>query len=57
VKSGESVKADAVAIHFFTRAADGASQRLSPKIDSAGRLDVWPEGFFDQFDQALSVLM
>lgn len=57
VKSGRTIKADAVAIHFFTRAADGSSHRLSPKIDSAGRLDDWPEGFFDQFDQALSALM
>ncbi len=57
VKSGCGVRADDVAIHFFTRATDGSSQRMSPKIDADGRLDVWPEGFFDQFDQALSVLL
>jgi len=57
VKGSQSIRADAVVIHFFARAADGSSQRLSPKIDSSGRLDVWPEGFFDQFDHALAALL
>lgn len=57
VKGRRAVQPNQVEIHFFSRDEDGASQHLSPKIDEDGRLDVWPEGFFDQFDQALSVLL
>lgn len=57
VKGHRAVQPNQVEIHFFSRDEDGASQHLSPKIDEDGRLDVWPEGFFDQFDQALSVLL
>lgn len=57
VKGRRSVEPAQVEIHFFSRDADGASRRLSPKIDADGRLDAWPEGFFDQFDQALAALL
>ena len=57
VKGGAAVQSSQVEIHFFSRDADGVSRRLSPKIDADGRLDVWPEGFFDQFDQALAILL
>lgn len=56
VKCGRSVDAEQVKIHFFSRGEDSAPQRLSPKIDAKGRLDQWPQGFFDQFDKALSEL-
>jgi predicted ATPase len=29
----------------------------NPKIDADGRIDVWPEGFFDQYDLALGRLI
>ncbi len=57
VKGRTSVAPDDVAIHFFSRDSDGASRRLTPMIDADGRLDAWPEGFFDQFDQALAALL
>lgn len=57
VKGRASVAPDDVAIHFFSRDSDGASRRLTPRIDADGRLDAWPEGFFDQFDQALAALL
>lgn len=57
VKGRRSVEPSRVAIHFFSRDSEGVSQLLSPKIDADGRLDTWPEGFFDQFDQALAVLL
>jgi predicted ATPase len=57
VKGRRSVEPNDVEIHFFSRDADGASRLLSPKIDADGRLDAWPEGFFDQFDQALAALL
>jgi predicted ATPase len=57
-KSNKGINSESVAIHFFTRDdIDGSSQHVSPKIDADGRLDSWPEGFFDQFDQALSILL
>jgi len=58
VKGNRGITADCVAIHYLIRAgADGSLQLASPKIDADGRLDSWPEGFFDQFDQALSILL
>jgi predicted ATPase len=57
VKGRGSVAPSEVEIHFFSRDLDGTSRRLSPKIDADGRLDAWPEGFFDQFDQALAALL
>jgi len=32
-------------------------QPVSPRIDEDGRLDQWPEGFFDQLDLALAELL
>ena len=53
VKSGR-VSADNVAIHFFRDRFRHETQVLSPSIDPAGNIDVWPEGFFDQFDRDLN---
>ena len=53
-----AIKPDDVAMHFFAPALTGGEfVPQSPKIDSDGKLDVWPEGFFDQFDLALSQLL
>jgi predicted ATPase len=57
VKGRSCIEPNQVEIHFFSRDSDGTSQLLSPKIDANGRLDTWPEGFFDQFDQALAALL
>jgi len=56
VKSKSILPAD-VAIHFFCPTSDGVFLPKSPHIDEDGRLDEWPEGFFDQFDVALSKLL
>ena len=53
VKSGQA-KADDVAIHFFRDRFSHESQVLSPVLDQSGNIDVWPEGFFDQFDKDLN---
>jgi predicted ATPase len=56
-KSG-GISADNVAVHFFSPTqSDGKFTPLSPRLDGDGRLDAWPEGFFDQFDLALSELL
>ena len=50
VKSG-NIPADDVAIHFFRPRTADEPQVLMPVLDSAGNIDVWPNGFFDQFDK------
>jgi predicted ATPase len=50
------IRASDVAIHFFAP-DNGSFTPKSPKLDADGRLDSWPEGFFDQFDLALSQLL
>lgn len=45
---------DQVAIHFFRPRSVDAAQVISPQLDSAGNIDAWPEGFFDQFDKDAS---
>lgn len=49
----ELLPAEEVAIHFFRPRSAGSPQVLSPTLDSSGNIDVWPEGFFDQFDKDL----
>lgn len=54
------ISADQVKFHYFTRRDEG--ERLvheieSPRIDPDGRLDRWPDGFFDQWDLALERLL
>ena len=57
VHDGE-LKPEDVQIHFFQkREEDGRSEVISPQIDRDGRLDQWPEGFFDEFDKSLDVLL
>jgi predicted ATPase len=46
-----------VRVHFFSHRPGQVSPPVSPTMDDDGRLDSWPEGFFDQFDFALSELM
>ena len=53
VKSG-CASADEVAIHFMRERSLHETQVLSPSLDSSGNIDVWPEGFFDQFDKDLN---
>lgn len=56
----ELIDPEDVRIHYFSRRAhEGAitHQVDSPRIDSDGRLDFWPDGFFDQWDLALEKLL
>lgn len=56
-KAGQ-LRADDTSLHFFAHDPDGGQVRLvSPTIDADGRLSEWPDGFFDQFDIALSELL
>lgn len=54
-----AVKADRVspeqtALHFFRPRKDGEAQVITPLLDRLGNIDVWPEGFFDQFDKDMN---
>jgi len=49
-----------VALHYFSRktiADRVCCDVLSPIIDRDGRLDLWPEGFFDEWDKSLDILL
>lgn len=59
VHSGQ-IKPEAVGMFYF-QAVDRQEQRVidvaSPRIDRNGRIDRWPDGFFDQWDNALEQLL
>lgn len=49
---------DDVQLHFFQRREqDGQSHVVSPQIDRDGRLDQWPDDFFDEWDKSLEALL
>ena len=50
VKGGQ-IPAEDVTMHFFRGRTPNSPQVLSTTLDSSGNVDVWPEGFFDQFDK------
>jgi predicted ATPase len=53
VKS-ERLGAEQVLIHFFRPRSEDGAQVHSPTLDAAGNIDIWPEGFFDQFDKDMN---
>ena len=49
-----------VRVHYFTRASETirtVHRVVSPRIDRDGRINEWPDGFFDQWDRALDELL
>ncbi len=51
------LQANNVSVQFFMRDdGDNKHRVLIPKIDSDGRIDLWPEGFFDQAEKDLMEL-
>jgi len=49
-----------VRLHYFERQERGGQVRsevISPQIDRNGRIDQWPEGFFDEWDKSLEALL
>ena len=54
-------KPEDIAIHFFQRPADDSElsgiEVVSPQIDRDGRLDMWPESFFDEYGKSLRNLL
>jgi predicted ATPase len=41
-------------LHFFRPRKESAAQVVTPLLDHSGNIDVWPEGFFDQFDKDMN---
>jgi predicted ATPase len=51
---------DAVRLHFFQRKGsqrENISEVISPKMNRSGRIDQWPDGFFDEWDNSLARLL
>ncbi|MBC6436380.1 DUF3696 domain-containing protein [Nostoc sp. HG1] len=49
-----------VQLHYFQRQnQDGqaVTEVISPKIDRNGRINRWPDGFFDEWDKSLEILL
>ncbi|MEO3707011.1 DUF3696 domain-containing protein [Trichormus azollae] len=50
-----------VQLHYFQRQEIGTdkviTEVVSPHIDKYGRIDIWPDGFFDQVEKDLMELM
>ncbi len=52
------VPSENVQLHYFRRdEQDGHSEVVSPHIDRNGRIDQWPDGFFDEWDKSLEALL
>jgi len=54
------LKPDDVCLHFFELQTDEdiiRSEVISPRIDRNGRIDQWPDGFFDEMDKSLETLL
>jgi predicted ATPase len=55
---GGKLSADDVQLHYFQRnLQNGQSLVTSPHIDRNGRIDQWPDGFFDEWDKSLETLL
>jgi predicted ATPase len=57
---GGRIAPEAVRLHYFERRDMGGFAGhvvTSPRIDRDGRIDDWPDGFFDQWDKSLEGLL
>ncbi|AFY50776.1 hypothetical protein Nos7524_5051 [Nostoc sp. PCC 7524] len=57
---GGKLKPDDVQLHYFRRQEgrkQTVTQVVSPCIDRNGRIDRWPDGFFDEWEKSLDALL
>jgi predicted ATPase len=57
---GGKIKPEDVQLHYFQRQekqGQGFTEVVSPRINRSGRIDKWPDGFFDEWDKSLEVLL
>jgi predicted ATPase len=50
------IKPEQTCFHYFYFDEEGQIQLTSPKINEEGRMDNWPEGFFDESVNNLAAL-
>lgn len=56
----EKIKSENVLIYFLSRDLTSSEHCVDIEkieIDEKGRIDSWPEGFFDEWDKSLSILL
>ena len=54
------IEPEEVQLHYFQREikeGQAITEVISPQIDRNGRIDQWPEGFFDEWDKSLMTLL
>jgi predicted ATPase len=51
------IDAEKIRINFFTRSANQTTKIERLKLDKNGRIDKWPDGFFDEWDNMLDELL
>jgi len=57
---GGKIKPEDVCLHFFQRTEENGqalTQVVTPQIDRNGRINQWPDGFFDEWDKSLDALL
>jgi len=57
---GGNLDPDAVRLHFFQRRESQGqiiNEVISPQMNRRGRIDQWPDGFFDEWDNSLAALL
>ncbi len=58
VKKGKVESKDTGFFYFYKDANDSYKHKvICPVLDANGRLNEWPEGFFDEWDHALLELL
>ncbi len=57
---GGKIKPEDVQLHYFQRQekqGQALTKVVSPRIDRNGRIDRWPDGFFDEWEKSLDILL
>ncbi|NER33536.1 MAG: DUF3696 domain-containing protein [Oscillatoria sp. SIO1A7] len=57
---GGKLEPEDVQLHYFQREERNrelVTEVISPRIDRNGRIDQWPDGFFDEWENSLQVLL
>ena len=57
---GGKIKPENVQLHYFQRQekqGQAFTKVVSPRIDRNGRIDRWPDGFFDEWERSLDILL
>lgn len=57
---GGKISPNDVQLHYFLnqeKEGQAVTEVISPRIDRNGRIDKWPDGFFDEWEKSLDVLL